>query len=222
MNGGLTMADMAVIIIILVSGVLAFLRGFVREALGIAAWVGAAFAAVWLYPFVQPLALELIGMDVVANPVAWVSIFLIALVLLSILASALASQVKSSHLSALDRSLGFVFGLFRGAVLVSLAFFLATLIGFVKPAEPPIWLAQARTFPLIQQGADMISVFVPKDQQARSAAQAEEAKRKVEQVQDAKRAFDALNQPAPKPAPNDPSGYNQQDRNKLDQLIQAK
>lgn len=221
MSGGLTMADIAVIIIILVSGILAFLRGFVREALGIAAWVGAAFAAVLLFPMAQPIARELIGMDIVADPVAWVSIFLIALVLLSILASSIAGQVKTSQLSAVDRSLGFLFGLFRGGVLVSLVFFLSALIGFIKASEPPIWLAQARTFPLIKQGADMISVFVPKDEQARGAAEAEQIRRQAEDLQERAKAIQTLTQPPPKATPTDQSGYNQQDRSKLDQLIQG-
>jgi membrane protein required for colicin V production len=220
MSGGLTMADIAVIIIVLVSGIFAFLRGFVRETLGIAAWVGAAFAAVLLYPMVLPIALGFIGMEQVAKPIAWVSIFLIALVLFSLLATSLAGQIKATQLSALDRSLGFLFGLFRGGVLISLVYFLATLTPFMKPGEPPVWLAQARTFPLILQGADLISVFVPKDEQARGAAEAEALRRQAEDLQDRAKALQTLTQPPPKAAPTDQSGYNQQDRNKLDSLIQ--
>ena len=168
MDGGFHMTDIAVVIVVLISGVLAFLRGFVREALGIAAWIGAAFIAMQVQPMTMGIAMDLIGMEVIAKYGSWVVIFLVALIILSIVSGALSNMIKDTSLNALDRSLGFVFGLARGALLISVVYFLGAQL-MNKNAPPPDWLAQAKTYPLIQRGADMVAVFVPRDQSEEAA-----------------------------------------------------
>src|SRR3546814_1784911 len=54
----INLADLIVIVVLLVSGVFAFVRGFVHEVLAIASWVGAAFVTLYAYPLVQPWVLR--------------------------------------------------------------------------------------------------------------------------------------------------------------------
>ena len=139
--------DAVVIAIIVVSALLAFLRGFVRELLGIGAWVGAAAVAVWGYRSWQPRFLGWIGNPDLADPAASPPCSLGALILFSVLAGMLGGVVRMSLLGGLDRTLGIVFGLARGAVLVAAAYIGLGLV--VEPARWPPPLQQARTAPLV-------------------------------------------------------------------------
>ena len=107
--------DIAVIVILLLSALLAFARGLVREVLSVGAWVGAAFATLYLFPHVLPMVQQVVAKELVAKAVAGVGIFVVSLVLLSIISHQLSKGVRGSALSAVDRSLGFVFGIARGA-----------------------------------------------------------------------------------------------------------
>ncbi len=205
MDGGFHMTDIAVVIVVLISGVLAFLRGFVREALGIAAWIGAAFIAMQVQPLTMGLAMDLIGMEVIAKYGSWVVIFLIALIILSIVSGAVANMIKDTSLNALDRSLGFVFGLARGGLLIAVVYFLGAQL-MNKNAPPPEWLAQAKTYPLIVRGADIVSVFVPRDACEQAAREIEEKRRQGEALLEIQKNLQTLTAPpagpvTPQPAP---------------------
>jgi membrane protein required for colicin V production len=204
MDGGFHMTDIAVVIVVLISGVLAFLRGFVREALGIAAWIGAAFIAMQVQPLTMGLAMDLIGMEVIAKYGSWVVIFLIALIILSIVSGAIANMIKDTSLNALDRSLGFVFGLARGGLLIAVVYFLGAQL-MNKNAPPPEWLAQAKTYPLIVRGADIVSVFVPRDASEQAAREIEEKRRQGEALLEIQKNLQTLTAPPAGPATPQPA-----------------
>ena len=151
--------DLAVIAVIVFSALLAFMRGFVREVLGIGAWVGAALLAIWGGPFVLPRFHDWIGDPNVAFVAAYLSVFVGALILLSIMASLVGGVVQGSLLGGLDRTLGIIFGLVRGAVLVGLAY-----IGLGLVAAPASWpppLLHARCLPWAYSDAVLLVSVLP-------------------------------------------------------------
>ena len=83
------------------------------------AWVGAAIATLYLFEFAQPVARTYIEVELIADIVAGVVLFVITLIVLSLISHALSRRVRDSALGPLDRSLGLVFGLARGAALVA-------------------------------------------------------------------------------------------------------
>ncbi|WP_207478466.1 CvpA family protein [Arenibaculum pallidiluteum] len=216
--------DVAVLLILILSALLAFARGFVREVLSVAAWIGSAAIAWFAFPFVQPLVASKITSATVASAVSAGAVFLVALIVLSIIASRIAGLVRGSSLSAVDRSLGFLFGLARGAVLICLAYLLLIQI-YPDPTEHPTWLRDARTMPSIQAGAEQLRRLVPDpsrtpaQQRAEALARAE-ASRRAEQD-----ALRRLSTPVPHPASADAQavkpGYKAQERSGLDQLIET-
>src|SRR3546814_12264204 len=111
----INLADLIVIVVLLVSGVFAFVRGFVHEVLAIASWVGAAFVTLYAYPLVQPWVLGVIAVEFIASLLTGVGLFLLTLVLFSVLTRILSNRIQQSSLRALDRSLGLLFGFVRGA-----------------------------------------------------------------------------------------------------------
>lgn len=205
MNGGFHMTDVAVVIVVLISGFLAFLRGFVRETLAILAWVGAAFIAMQVQPMTMGIAMDLIGIEVIAKYGAWVVIFLIALIFLSILSGALSNFVKDTNLNPLDRALGFVFGLARGMLLISILYFLGSQL-MNRNALPPEWLSRARTYPLILRGADFVALFIPSDRSEQLARELEQKRRQGEALLEIQRNLQNLTAPpSAMPQPTPPS-----------------
>jgi membrane protein required for colicin V production len=126
---GFTLIDAGVAIVIVLSAILAYSRGVVRESLAILGWIVAAIAAFVFAGQAQPLIKELpvIGeflgdsceLSVIA---AFAAVFAIVLVLTSLFAPLLSSAVQRSVLGGLDQGMGFLFGVLRGIVLVAVAF----------------------------------------------------------------------------------------------------
>jgi membrane protein required for colicin V production len=131
----------------------------VREVVGLAAWVLAAFAAVWFFPQVQGIARRLIANVDLADPAAFGVIFLIVLITLSLVARLLSGAVRGSGLGGLDRTLGLLFGLARGAALVIAAYLIA---GAIEPVDRwPDEVLAARSLPSIYLGAAWVVQRLP-------------------------------------------------------------
>jgi membrane protein required for colicin V production len=218
----LTVGDVGVIAILLISALWAFLRGFVREILGVAAWVGAAFVTLYGFAYVQPYTRQLISIPYAADGVAIVALFVVSLILFSIVSHAISSQVRHSALSAIDRSLGFVFGLVRGAVVVCIAYLLLDW-AVPPPQERPAWITQAKSLPAIKQGVAIIEELIPANLRGRGASAAERARQEIDRANATKKALDSLTQPAPQAEPpRDRPGYTDSERRGIDRALEGK
>lgn len=190
----LNTVDIALLIVLLASGVFALMRGFVYEVLAMAGWIAASLAAFWGLPLVHPLIRPYIANAALADAAGGFAIFLITLLACSLVTHAISRRVQKSAVGSVDRALGFAFGLLRGLVLGSLCFILVTKL--MAPDEPQI-LATAKTRPLLVGGAQFILALVP-PQFAGIADQAKDAADKLHQAQQAKEMYDQLTAPKPK------------------------
>jgi membrane protein required for colicin V production len=148
--------DIIVIAVIGLSAIIAFLRGFVREVLTIGSWLGAGLVTLYAFPVLQPKFEQWISSKLAADIVGGIGLFLISLVIFSILSHFIAQVVRGSALTAVDRSLGLLFGLVRGAILVSLAYMLVF-------AMDPNLLRGARTTPMMARGAEILRNLAPRE-----------------------------------------------------------
>ena len=155
-----TVADVGVLIVLIISALLAFARGLIKETLSVVGWIGAIFAVLYIFPVLQPFARDLIPLYILADAVTGSVIFLVALVTISIASYAITKRVRESSLNAIDRSLGFLFGLLRGAVVICIAYLV--LVELVPVAERPIWIQEARSRPPVEIGANLLIKLVPK------------------------------------------------------------
>ncbi|WP_299042449.1 CvpA family protein [uncultured Tateyamaria sp.] len=127
---GFTIIDGVVAVVIILSALLAYGRGFVREAMAIAGWIAAAILAFLFAPRVEPLVREIpvVG-EFIADSCelsiigAFALVFTIALIVVSLFTPLFSSLVQRSALGGLDQGLGFLFGVARGVLLVAIAFF---------------------------------------------------------------------------------------------------
>lgn len=127
---GFTIIDGVIAVIIVLSALLAYSRGFVREALAIAGWLAAAFLAFAFAPQVEPLVKEIpvIGEFLadsceLAIIAAFAVVFAIALIVTSLFTPLMSSMIQRSALGGIDQGIGFLFGVLRGVLLVAVAFF---------------------------------------------------------------------------------------------------
>ena len=151
--------DIIVLVVIAASAMLAFMRGLVREVMGIGAWVGAGIIAIWGGPDLEPRMLAWTGKADWSAPLAYAAVFIGALILLSIVASMIGGLVRGSMLGSIDRTLGVVFGLVRGAALVMVAYIAAGFL--VAPERWPEPVLQARSLPYAYQGAAWLAGQLP-------------------------------------------------------------
>ena len=158
----LTILDIIVIVVVLISATLAMVRGFVREVLSVASWVAAVAAAYYFYGPVVPLIRPYIDSAQIATIVAAALIFFIALILASYLTTRVADFVIDSRVGAIDRILGFVFGAARGVLLVVIALW---FFNFLSPT-PPTWVANAQTKPILDNLGQELVAALPEDMEA--------------------------------------------------------
>lgn len=213
----INITDLIILVVLLLSALLAFSRGFVHEVLGVGAWIGAIFATLWLFTPVQEVARELIAIELLADIAAGVAIFLVALILFSIVSRMIGRRVRESSLGFLDRTLGVLFGLARGAVIICL---LWLGVSWLMPEDQhPEWIREAQALPLVNAGADFIRTLVPQDLELQQAGVGRD---------DDQPAVD-LRTPPLQPAPRaqrsdeaqDDSGYDDQPRREMDRLLES-
>lgn len=205
--------DILVGAVLIISGLLAYARGFVHEVLSIAGWIGAFFITVYGFPAVQPYAHQFIELGLLADIAAGAALFIAALVILSMLTRALSRRIRDSALNALDRALGFVFGLIRGGIIVCLAYVGIAMVW--PPSDQPPWMRDARTMPLVEVGAVWLKTLVPDDGKSSATKQTSQTKKL-----DSEQVLRDMITPKPKgPAPQEKSGYGNKERRDLERLI---
>ncbi len=161
----MNLVDVGVLTVIAFSGLLAFLRGFTREVLGIAAWVGAGLFAMSTFFFVQGRFRMLIQNPDIADPVAFACLFIVALIVFSILASVLSGLTRVSMVGGIDKTLGMLFGFARGMALVAFAYI---ALGLLSPPDKwPDQVLQARFLPFAYAGATWGVGLLPGDYRPR-------------------------------------------------------
>jgi membrane protein required for colicin V production len=126
---GFTIIDGIVAAVIILSAILAYARGFVRESLAILGWIAAAVLAFVFAPQAEPLVRQVpVLSDFLGDScelsiiAAFAAVFALALVVASIFTPLFASAVQRSALGGVDQGLGFLFGVLRGILLVAVAF----------------------------------------------------------------------------------------------------
>lgn len=153
--------DLGLIAVVLISAILAMLRGFTREVLAIASWGGAAIAAYYFYPLVLPYVKPHIEKEELARYVSAALVFLATLIVVSLVTVKLSDAILDSKVGALDRSLGFLFGAARGLLLCVIAYIFFNWL--VPERTQPEWIRSARMRPILQATGEELIGLLPDD-----------------------------------------------------------
>jgi len=163
MIAGFSYLDAALLAIVIVSGLVAMYRGFTREVLSILSWVVAAAACIYFVLNFRKEAAQIAEQLHAPLLVAQVSIggvvFLIVLIIVHLITSRISDTVLDSRVGAIDRILGFAFGVVRGFVLVVIPYMFYE--AFVpNPEQQYPWVRQAISLPYIKTTGDSFRIML--------------------------------------------------------------
>jgi membrane protein required for colicin V production len=157
----ITLLDIILIGVMMISALLAMIRGFMREVLSIAAWLVAAAVTLYSFSKLLPVAKTYFNNDIVAYAIVIGGTFLGTLLVVSVITVRFSDMVLDSRVGALDRTMGFLFGLARGLVIVVIAFlFFAWL---VPDRSQPEWVRSAKSRVVLQGTGDWLMSMLPED-----------------------------------------------------------
>ena len=156
----ITILDGIVLAVVLLSAVLAMMRGFLREVLSIGSWAAAAAGAYFLYPTFLPFAKQYITEDVFAMAAVVGILFFLILILVSYLTMKLSDAVADSAIGPIDRVLGFAYGAARAILLFVIA---ALFFNFFIPENAPQWVADSRSKPFLDSLGEELLAILPDD-----------------------------------------------------------
>jgi membrane protein required for colicin V production len=208
-HSGFNNLDYIIIGIVLLSALLALMRGFVREIFSLVAWAGAYFIAATFYTIAVPTAHHYIKNDTASEWAAKAAIFLVALIILMVIGHFISSLIKHPAVTTVDRSLGFLYGLARGVLVVALVYLGAVMILWPDIDEPqsiqkqdkdrnapPDTLVDAKTRPAIAFVADKLKAIVPKEMIDKKIKESEGAIQEGEKAAH-QQMLDTLSTPSP-------------------------
>jgi membrane protein required for colicin V production len=204
----ITILDLVLLAVMLISGLLAMVRGFMREILSIAAWGAAALLTLYAYPKLLPTAKTYFSSDTIATAVVIAGVFIGTLIVVSIVTVRISDMILDSRIGALDRTLGFLFGLARGLLIVVVAY--QFFIWLVPDKQRPDWVTAAKSRTVLQGTGDWLMALLPDDPENTILKRFKKTKPDEEQT-------DA--EPATAPAAD---GYSKPARDSLKKLIEGK
>lgn len=164
---GFTIIDGIVAAVIILSAILAYARGFVRESLAILGWIGAAVLAFLFAATVRPMIAQVPVLEKflgesceLATIAAFAVVFALALVLFSIITPLFSSVVQRSALGGVDQGMGFLFGVARGILLVATSFI---VYDRVMSSTPVAAVDNSRSVQVFNRMTGKLDAEIPQD-----------------------------------------------------------
>ncbi len=225
--------DIVVAVIVIISAIISFLRGLIRETLTIAGVIGGFFAAVFFGPKLAPTfnnwlgvaenqeevkkLFDIIPMNIVADVCAYAVVFIVVVIIISVISHFTAGAAKAMGLGPIDRTLGVIFGIARAIVLLGLLYLPFHLL-MDAPSKDKYFL-DSKTHRIIEGTSEFLSGFLP------SSSEVEGKVQDITEGEIKKKLFEndiLYNKDAkPKPVEEKPeTGYQIDERNQLEDLIE--
>lgn len=198
-NASFNSFDIAAITVLIVSGVFALRRGLVGEVMALGTWIIATVFTFSFFPLVRPFMADRIQNEMLADAATGLGLFCLAIIVLVPVCDFLNDTVKGPTFSSIDRSLGFIFGLLRGFIIMCLVFMIMVYIWpeDKEDEEQPIWLAESRTKPALAYGVDLLRSLVPEDANEQITKNLEESREQAKEAQDNAKLLEEMSIPIP-------------------------
>jgi len=155
----LSILDYAIIAIVIVSTLISLVRGFVKEVISLFTWVAAFAIALTFSSMASGLVPQAVDIPSARVAIAFLVLFVLVLILGGIINWAISKLVETTGLSGTDRSVGMVFGLLRGVLIVA---GLLLLGGFTALPQEAWWQAST-LIPHFQVVAEWPLAVMPAD-----------------------------------------------------------
>lgn len=156
---GLTSFDILFIVIVGLSMLFGLSRGFTAAVLSFASWIAATITTLYAMPLLRPHVGQWIEPPTLADIVLVIVVGFGSLFIFKLIANKIGDAIRNGALGPLDRVLGTLFGLLRGVLVITILFMLA--IWVIPRKSLPDWILEARTRPIVEYGASLISSVTP-------------------------------------------------------------
>jgi membrane protein required for colicin V production len=226
------MFDILVIAVLLISALHAFWRGLIREVLTIFGALGGLFASLSYGDDLNPVMdtwlgvvegekatklFDVIPMTLVSDVLSYAAIFVLVFGVLTFLSHLIAEQARALGLGAIDRTLGVVFGLARGLLIVAIFYLPIHIVMDDKDKQE--WFKESHTHPVVAGVSGWIEGLLPENMLPFKTKVQDDAPA-VDPTKAIQSTLDLLKQDPPRPADPPPAtGYETDTREKMDQLI---
>jgi membrane protein required for colicin V production len=151
--------DLIIIVIIIISALISLVRGFVKESLSLASWILAGFIALRYFTPLADLLEPYIESPTIRTGTGFAILFVSSLIVGAIINYMASQAVTKTGLTGTDKSLGVVFGVARGLLIVTLLVLLAGLTPM--PSEP--WWNDSAMIEFFSDMASWIKDILPQD-----------------------------------------------------------
>lgn len=229
--------DVIVLAVLLISALIAFIRGFIRETLTILGVGGGLAAAYFGGPVAAPLIKGWLGVkegtpperlfgfipyDILGDVLSYGVIFISIVIILSIVSHILAESVRAVGLGAVDRGLGVLFGLARGLLVLAVLYLPVHLS--LDDETKASWFTGSKTQPMLETMADALAEYMPDSTVKKIQDTVKSGAETAEDAATAKDAVDAIKGDAPPPAQDQKpagngTGYSDEFRQKMDDMF---
>lgn len=170
--------DLGVLVIVGMSALLSFFRGFAREILSLGAWVIASLVTLYNFQTVAEWIEPQVHNAGVASGLASMGVFFVSLILLNIITGTMVKFIKpGSEVGAIDNIVGLLFGAARGVLIIAVSYFVMTLV--LAEKDYPEYVKQAHTRPYVAKASAWVAGAAP-DYLKAIAGPAEEREEKLE------------------------------------------
>ncbi|MCK5284164.1 MAG: CvpA family protein [Alphaproteobacteria bacterium] len=228
--------DIVVLAVLLISAVIAFLRGFIREVLTImgilggliAASLGGAHLSIYIQEWIgieestnPDLLFGILPHALVADSLAYGGIFIVVIIILSILSHILAEAVQNMGLGAIDRTFGVIFGIIRGVVLLGVLYLPVYLL--VSDDAKTTWFEGSKTHIYLEKSSSVLSTFLP----SKTVEKLYTDTQKIEEALGARKKLQDINvlrkeEEKEQKYKKDSTGYSDEFREEMDDLFKEK
>ena len=148
----LTTLDYIYVAVVVASTIWASIRGGIFETVATLSWVIAAFAARFISPWLDKLLqgwFDLSASTVGTLVASYFIVFFVILMLVGFFNQRLREKIQNSIMKVTDRTLGIIFGIIRGIVIMGIVYWCA-LWYYSDAPRPAPWVENARTRPIMQ------------------------------------------------------------------------
>jgi membrane protein required for colicin V production len=216
-NLPMNILDIGVIALVIVSAIVGLILGFVRGGLFVVSWLGSAISTIIAFPYVRPYARQYIESDFFADLAGGIAVFIATLIILFLLSSVIGGWVRNSRLNALDRSLGMLAGIATAGILLAGAYIIAENIW--PPKKQPSWMVEAKSLPLIRNGARALNDVLPDDFKVKATEALESGTAKTRELLE-KESYEQFVRPKTKNSDvQDRDGYGKKVRGGMENLL---
>ncbi len=213
-DGPLTVTDAAIMAVVLGSAFLALLRGCVREALSVSAWVFSALFTYFTYLVVGNALRGVLGGGWIVHGVFVLALFAGLVVLFTLANQKILEKIQGDKIATWDQIAGFFFGLARGLLLIAILFRAYTLV--IGEDTPPDWVADARLYPVVSATSSILKVVAP------GPISDADTLDDIGTIVQEKMKKPPADEEKPEESDPEHDGYSEDERRAIDQLVRSK